>query len=388
MKNKKSLIAIIAVLLITAVGVTFAYFQSTGEFENFFQTATYRLVTTEVFESPDNWKPGEEIPKTITTTNEGTIEAAVRMSYTERWYDKNDNDITESIEAGSAIINFDTVDDWIKEGRYYYYRYILGPNEETTSFIKSVTLKEELGNVTCTENGLQRVCEASSPALGAKYVLTITKDTVEYDKYQEAWNTNVNILINRPANEITIVSGQKGALQPGDVIGIGETEDFYVLSSDNSENGKTIAIAKYSLLVGELSGNIYRDVDITELPGYGLQDVDVAGYGVHSSVEFKGSIGRAECDDEALAYADRLKSMGAPNSTTCRLLTYDEAVNYENVTSGNVSVIHNGVPYWLDTYGSPGKAWTVGRTLYEGLIDDAACYTFRPVIEVLTSRIG
>ena len=68
-KNKKTLIAIVAVLLITVVGATFAYFQTTGTFRNVFQSGTFRLVTKEVFESPDNWKPGEEIPKTITTKN-------------------------------------------------------------------------------------------------------------------------------------------------------------------------------------------------------------------------------------------------------------------------------------------------------------------------------
>ena len=67
MKNKKSLMVLSVILLIAVVGVTFAYFQSTGTFANVFQTGKYRLVTTEVFESPDNWKLGETIEKTITT---------------------------------------------------------------------------------------------------------------------------------------------------------------------------------------------------------------------------------------------------------------------------------------------------------------------------------
>ena len=64
---KKSLIAL---LLILVVGATIVYFQSSASFENVFNTGTYKLVTTEVFESPDNWAPGQEIPKTITIKNE------------------------------------------------------------------------------------------------------------------------------------------------------------------------------------------------------------------------------------------------------------------------------------------------------------------------------
>ena len=46
---------------------------------------------------------------------------------------------------------------------------------------------------------------------------------------------------------IRIVSGTKGNLQSGDVIKIGNTEEFYVVSSDNSEDGKTVLLAKYIL---------------------------------------------------------------------------------------------------------------------------------------------
>ena len=191
MKNKKSLLAIITILLIAVVGVTFAYFQSSTSFRNVFDTGYYRLVTTEVFESPDNWKPGEEIPKTIITTNEGTINAAVRVSYTEQWFDSEDNEITSSIEEDSAIINFDNTRDWIQDDGYY--KYILKAGESTSSFIKSVTLNDEVGAVTCETEGLTQVCEAGSPALGAKYVLTITKETIQANKFSE-WNSSIQIV--------------------------------------------------------------------------------------------------------------------------------------------------------------------------------------------------
>ena len=189
LKNKKTLIAIVALFLV--IGVTIAYFSSTASFENIFNTGTYKVVSTEVFESPDNWVPGEEIPKTITTTNEGTIPAAVRVSYTEKWEDENGTDITSTIDSGTAIINYDNQEDWTKQGDYYYYNYILNPGETTSSFIKSVTLNPALNDVTCTTSadGKTKTCETNNPAAGAKYTLTITKETVQADKYQEVWPT-------------------------------------------------------------------------------------------------------------------------------------------------------------------------------------------------------
>ena len=441
-KNKKTIVAITALLLIAVVGITFAYFQSTGTFANVFQTGKYRLVTTEVFESPDNWKPGETIEKTITTKNEGTIPAAVRVSYTEEWFDSEEHDITNSIDEGSAIINFANTDEWIEENGYYYYKYILEPNETTSSFISSVTLNEDLDDVTCSTEGLTHVCESENPALGAKYVLTITKDTVEYDKYHEHWNTNVSI-IEKPASSITYLTRQvEGQITPGDVIGIGETEDFYVISSDNSENGKTVLLAKYNLLVGNAFADGFVDIGPipTDTPGYGLQNVDSIGYtspwegGVYfadtnywmngntlkSKYSQNGTIYYDEngnwgenfkyVADNSVAhpyvydensnlyelingengYINRLIAMGAPNTITGRLLTYEEADASQNVEDNGVSIIfgiHNsliGSAYDNDsvdgiTEEQPG--------FYSVPYDYVYYLGLRPVIEIPTSAL-
>ena len=56
---------------------------------------------------------------------------------------------------------------------------------------------------------------------------------------------------NASASAIHYVSRQnEGQITPGDIIGIGETEDFYVISS-NSE--KTVLLAKNNLLVGNIT---------------------------------------------------------------------------------------------------------------------------------------
>ena len=423
MKNKKTIVAIIAVLLVAVVGVTFAYFQSTGTFENIFQTGVYRLVTREVFESPDNWTPGQEVPKTITTTNEGTFPAAVRISYTEQWLD-GETDITSSVDEGSAIINFDNTSDWIEEDGYYYYKYILNPEETTSSFIKSVTLNEELDEVNCTEEGLTHVCEASNPALGAKYKLTLTIETIQADKFSE-WNSSVE-LTEKPENTVTILSGTKGNLQPGDMVGIGETEDFYVISSDNSSNGKTLLLAKYNLLVGDYSVSYgeYAPIPTTE-PGYGLQNEDANSYYSSDYELWKGNVYFSTnyyWDDNGLispynaneasydgnpypyvydensdvyqyisgdnGYINRLVSMGAPSTITGRLLTYEEIVSLIDIEINGSSIIYNDQSYWSGSASRRG-IWNI-LSGTNCLLDDIYYSNLgvRPVIEIYTKDIN
>ena len=52
-KSKKAIIAIV-LLGVLAIGGTLAYYTSTSTFDNVFQTAEYKTVATEVFESPNS----------------------------------------------------------------------------------------------------------------------------------------------------------------------------------------------------------------------------------------------------------------------------------------------------------------------------------------------
>ena len=445
MKNKKTIVAIIAVLLVVVVGVTFAYFQSTADFENLFNVGIYKVTTTEVFESPSNWAPGQEIPKTITTTNEGTIPAAVRVSYTEQWLD-GDTDITSSIPNGTVTINLDNTSDWTKEGNYYYYNYILEPEQTTSSFMKSVTLSSSINGITCTpsNDGLTQSCESSSPIQGATYKLTITKETVQADSYQEVWNTNVEIT-EKPTNSVTYLSRQvAGQITPGDVVGIGETEDFYVIST-NAE--KTVLLAKYAILVG------YND-DYEEIiyeysesdSGYGLQNADIicdynnqyntgvvsymkedidnydhlywctndnlnSEYNENNSIYFDDTtineykyVSTNEIAYPYVydinsdiypyisgenGYVNRLKEMGAPNTITGRLLSYYEAESAKNIEVDGKSIIFSGESYWLGNALNRYDILCVGtETGYEkNFYSGHRKSHIRPVIEIPTSAL-
>ena len=118
MKNKKALIAIVAVLFVV-VGATVAYFTNVTTFTNNFTTATYKTKTTETFESPTNWKPGETITKEIVTKNEGSIPATVRAKFTGEWTNTDGTALTAAeladIPADAVVVNVNTT-DWVKDG--------------------------------------------------------------------------------------------------------------------------------------------------------------------------------------------------------------------------------------------------------------------------------
>ena len=441
-KKTKRLITIVGLLLIVVVGATFAYFQTNASFVNIFNTGTYRVVTTEEFVGPENWAPGQEIPKTITSTNEGTIPAAVRVSYTEQWLKEIDGvetDITNQITNGTVIINLDNTSEWIQEGNYYYYKYILNPTDTTSSFIKSVTLNPNMNGATCiaSQDGLTQTCESNNPALGATYKLTITKETVQADKYQEVWNTNVEIT-EKPVSSISYLTRQvEGQITPGDVVGIGETEDFFVISSDNSPNGKTVLFAKYNLLVGYVMEEWHHAYLIpTTTPGYGLQDENAIGYTTKWSGEVEFSDTNYWMDGDNLAlqydpnhevtiytrygykffkyisddtdahiyvynsnslaypyvneYVERLKEMGAPSTITGRLLSYEEAKACENVTYEGTSIIGNGRFSWLGSANGEQDIDMIDSNMVGCILcyNSSCGYGVRPAIEIYTKDIN
>ena len=196
MKKGKSLIAILVLFFGVVIGVTFAYFQSSTSFENLFTTGIYRVVTTEVFESPTNWKPGETVTKTITTTNEGTIPAAVRLKIVEQLIDANGVDITDDFNIWEYIhINDFDYENWFyDDDDYFYYKYILNPGDTTTSIFSSLTLDSGLNDVVCTGDNSTKTCESTNPIVGATYKLTFVKETVQADKYQDVWENDIELL--------------------------------------------------------------------------------------------------------------------------------------------------------------------------------------------------
>ena len=91
--NYKPLFAGLLALFFGFIGNTFAYFGTNNTFSNIFNAGDYVIESSEVFESPTNWKPGDETPKQVTVTNKGDIDAAVRVWLEESWEDKDGNSL-------------------------------------------------------------------------------------------------------------------------------------------------------------------------------------------------------------------------------------------------------------------------------------------------------
>lgn len=291
MKSKKSLFGILGLALIAVIGATFAYYMSSTTFQNVFNTGKYKVTATEEFVSPDNWQPGDEIDKVITAENKGTVDAAIRINLSERWQDLEGHDITDQITSSPAIINYGNTEDWIQEGNYYYYKFILKPEDVTSSLIRSVTLDPDLNSVVCTGTGNTRDCQGTNPATGAKYYLTATIQTIQYDKYRTEWTSNVDIiekkLITIPSNRTadTLVAGDEICIN-------GDSSECFNFIGYDGNNIKMLA--KYNLKVGNIikSSVVQRQYASTDY-GYNLQSRDALAYdgdSTHSSdVQFSGT---------------------------------------------------------------------------------------------------
>lgn len=217
-KNKKPILFGLLMLLIGGViGGTFAYFTSSDTFENEFKTKPYKMEVTETFESPAEWTPGTTTSKTVVAKNTGDVKAAVRVKLVESWKDANNQTLplVDGSNNAAAVINFTDgyTGNWTKSGDYYYYKTALDKNESTTSLIQSVTFNPAVSisatdvctytltdNTTTTTkpNDMTNVksvtCTTTTAGYaGGTYKLDITVETVQYDQYQTAWNTNVDI---------------------------------------------------------------------------------------------------------------------------------------------------------------------------------------------------
>ncbi len=193
MKNKKPLIALIVLLLIGVVGVTFAYFTTDETIENVFKIGgSYSSDLQETFKQENDWLPGEEVEKIVKVQNTGQVGMVVRIKYTEVW---------EAAEAGVTLdgnlsgtgtpravqINFDNTSDWVKQGEWYYYKNVLEPNDITTAFIKSVELNSALD------------LTADAKYLNATYKLNINAQTIQADGARTEWGIDNNVVTDLPA---------------------------------------------------------------------------------------------------------------------------------------------------------------------------------------------
>ena len=196
-KNKKKLLIVSIISILAVIGGTLAYFTTTTTIKDIFKTAMYQNEITEVFEAPENWTPGTTTDKTVKVTNTGSIDMAVRVSYTEKWITSNNKELSLKDENGevASIINFN--DDWTKDEDGYYYfgskenKTILKPGETSTSFMSGVTFNPNIVSSlseTVSQDG--KTVTYTSTGNGydnAQYILVVKLDTIQYDQADNIW---------------------------------------------------------------------------------------------------------------------------------------------------------------------------------------------------------
>ena len=265
MKQKKNLMILLLIAIIGIVGVTVAYFSSRATFENVFETPEYGTEYIEKFTSPDNWKPGDVTEKTLEVRNSGTVDEAVRVKVEESWKSKNNTDLplTQGNNV-AAIINYINPSDWTRvdvaneDYYYYYYNYKLSPEETTSKLLDKVTFNPLINATTsCSdivENGVTtRSCKSNGSGYdGATYKLKFTIETVQYNKYAEAWGTGntVTILAEKPFPGTQYLA--ENATNPSTITDYNDANAdkgkmFYFTHTLNegTENEKTITETRY-----------------------------------------------------------------------------------------------------------------------------------------------
>ena len=185
-QHNKPVIAIAALMILAAVGGTFAYFRFTESFDNNFRLGVQEITYTETFESPTDWVPCTETPKALVITNTSTTAINARIKIREKWEKLDENG--EIIEGESlplevegrkmAVINFVNTSSWVRndtDGYYYYQGDIAAGGGVTNSFIESVTFN----------------CDAKSEYSSARYHLYLDVETIEANadaRRSKGWN--------------------------------------------------------------------------------------------------------------------------------------------------------------------------------------------------------
>lgn len=220
----------------------------------------------------------------------------------------------------------------------------------------------------------------------------------------------------------TVTQKVDGTLSIGDMVKLGDTEAFYVVSSNSTT---TVLLARYNLYVGEVYERNYDYLNNYSIPTtdpkYGLQDSSAVAYhSTPSNFVFKyvGSTSFSETEywsGENLPknvysgnnnvrpyvenYVQKLNDMGVENITG-RVLTYNEIANVfgcdvEHYSCANVSddkKFVSSTSYWLAEARSGSNNTTGIYAIYGSQFIYTYAHTttilgVRPVIEIPTDSI-
>ena len=148
LKKKNLIIVSLIILVISGIGIVYAFFISKENVENIFKTAAYNIVLEEEFY--DDWGT-----KKVTITNndaEGTP-VVLRINYDEYWFKEVNGTIvnlSNTISTSNGVfraVTLNTPDDYDTNfingnDGWFYYTKVLNPNESVI-LLESISLNED-----------------------------------------------------------------------------------------------------------------------------------------------------------------------------------------------------------------------------------------------------
>ena len=233
--KKRSFFAIgAAVLILGAVGVTFAISQGKSVIDNELAVAKYQTSFTEEFTAPSDWSPCQTIAKTITAKNDSQIPVAVRVKLEEDWIASDGTTHLPLVSATSGLtmaqINFTPNAGWTKEGEYYVYDTDLAPGATTTSLTTGVTMNCN-ANLDTSDNA---EATADGAYADAEYHLKATIQTIQADAKNEWWPQLTDTIIAQINDPFAIDFTRKAVISADRTIANGNGVNKYL------EGGKEI----------------------------------------------------------------------------------------------------------------------------------------------------
>lgn len=154
MKEKLSVVAILAIFLAIMSAGTWAYFTTSEQVHNVITTGSVDITLNEwadeakttPFEDLVGILPGRQVTKIPEVVNSGENPVFVRVKLTKTitWADEVEN--LDGVDLSKVSLDLND-EDWAEQDGYYYYRKILLPGEVTEPLFTTVTFDATMDNI-------------------------------------------------------------------------------------------------------------------------------------------------------------------------------------------------------------------------------------------------
>lgn len=336
------------------VGGTFAVNHDFSIFENQFQLATDTAEFVDTFDSPDEWTPCEETPKTAIATNKNDTPRYVRMKIDDYWRLKNsqisDDDHTtseldktwtddQSRVHSYAEINFQNEEDWAHaQDGWYYFRNPIAKDESTSSLLESVTFNCEVnlsGEVVYSADGKVGVSGDNDYA-DAKYHVYVTFQMRAEEWDYEEMPENIVARIERTGKLYGSIMAAHAKAEAGDTITLlVDTEEVVT-----NEKQVTLDLNNHTI-IGSLTNNgnlTLKNGEIRNPDGAAVTNNSILTLGVN---DYDQDTGVALIDNENVRLIGTTAGIMQTNSTY-------QLYYYDGYLEGDVGLVggYDGAPMY------------------------------------------